>query len=298
MTTTHLLALKERAPRGAKDVANWTTRRWGLATASRRGLPDFLVIGTKRGGTTSLYNYLLAHPGVLGLYPQLRGRKSTDYFSRNLHLGEQWYRSHFHTDACVERVTHRLGYRPLCGEASPYYLWDPRIARRVAALTPDVQAIALLRDPVERAWSHYQERRQNGTEPLAFEDALDAEEDRTAGELERMVEDPSYHGDAFDWYAYRARGVYLPQLQNWTEWLPREQLLVIRSEDMYADVQGVVDTVCDFLQLPRTRLPTPRTFNASGRAPMPAAARARLTSFYRPHNRRLETYLGRSLDWS
>lgn len=298
MTMTGMTELKERVPRPAMDLANWTTRRWGIATSARRGLPDFLVVGTKRGGTTSLFNYLLMHPGVLGLYPQVRGRKSTDYFFRHLDRGEPWYRSHFHSDAFLERSARRLGYRPQCGEASPYYLWDERIPGRVRALVPSVRAIALLRDPVERAWSHYQERVQNGVEPLSFADALDAEERRTAHELERMRNDPTYHSDAWDWYAYRQRGVYLPQLLTWGESFPRGQLLVLRSEDMYADVQSVFDRACDFLGLPQADLPTRKTFNASARAPMPDAVRAELAAYFRPHNEALESFLGRSLGWS
>lgn len=290
-------ALKERMPRGAMDMANWTTRQWGLATSARRGLPDFLVIGTKRGGTTSLFNYLLMHPGIMGLYPQVRGRKSTDYFFKNLHRGEPWYRSHFHTDAHLDRAARRVGYRPRCGEASPYYMWDERIAGRVREVAPSVKAIALVRDPVERAWSHYQERVQNGVEPLSFAHALDAEERRTAHELERMRNSPGYHSDAYDWYGYRQRGVYLPQLLTWTRSFPREQLLVIRSEDMYADVQSVVDQTCRFLGLPTSTLPTRKTFNASARAPMPDSVRDELTDYYRPHNARLEDHLGRPLGW-
>ncbi|MFT4081945.1 MAG: sulfotransferase [Nocardioides sp.] len=291
-------ALKERTPRTALDLANWTTRRWGLATAAQRGLPDFLVIGTKRGGTTSLFNYLLMHPGVLGLFPQVRGRKSTDYFFKNLHLGEAWYRSHFHTDGHRARVADRLGYAPVSGEASPYYMWDRRVAERVASVVPQVKAIALVRDPVERAWSHYQERIQNGVEPLSFVDALASEHRRTAAAEARMRQEPTFHSDAFDWYPYRERGVYLPQLLNWTRSFPREQLLVIRSEDMYADVQSVFDTACDFLGLPRIDLPTKKTFNASARAPMPDSVRAELSEFYRQPNAELESYLGRPLIWS
>lgn len=293
-----LQTLKARTPRRALDLANWTTRQWGLATSYRRGLPDFLVIGTKRGGTTSLFNYLLMHPGVLGLFPQVRGRKSTDYFFTNYVFGENWYRSHFHTEAHLTRLADRLGYRPVSGEASPYYLWDSRVAERVAGLVPGIRAIALLRDPVERAWSHYQERTQNGVEPLSFEEALRAEQSRTAEDRARMSADDGYHSRAFDWYAYRERGIYLPQLQNWTRSFPREQLLVIRSEDMYADAQAVFDNVCDFLGLPRIPLPTKKTFNASARAPMPESVRADLSAYYRRPNQELEAYLGRPLNWS
>ncbi|HYO39135.1 MAG TPA: sulfotransferase [Nocardioidaceae bacterium] len=291
--------LKDRAPRWVKDVANTSTRAYGLVSAPLRPGPDFLVVGVKRGGTTSMFNYLLQHPGVTGLFPQSRGKKSTDYFFKGTHLGESWYRSHFHSSLHRSRVARRLGYAPVGGEASPYYLWDPRIAARVRSLAPRVKAVALLRDPVERAWSHYQERTENGVEPLSFAEALAAEPERTAGELERMHADPGYYSEAHDWYAYRARGVYLPQLRNWLSVFPADQLLVLRSEDMYADVQGVFDRTCAFLDLPRFELPTRRSFNASQvRSSVPDSCRAELANWFAPHNRELEAFLGRSLNWT
>ncbi len=294
----NLVELKERSPRWLKDAANNATRTYALATVSHRTLPDFLVIGTKRGGTTSLFNYLMMHPGILGLFPQSRAKKSSDFFFKQKHQGERWYRSHFHTTTYRGRLERRLGYAPVAGEASPYYMWDPRIARLAFDVNPHLKAIALLRDPVERAWSHYQERTSNGVEPLSFVGALAAEDDRTAGELEKMAADPSYYSEAHDWYAYRARGVYLPQLQNWRSVFPEEQLLVLRSEDMYGDVQGMFDRIAEYLGVPRHTLPTTRAFGSVHRSKMPEAARAELTAFFKPHNADLEEYLGRSLGWS
>ncbi|GAA1529130.1 sulfotransferase [Nocardioides humi] len=296
---SRLAEAKEEAPRWLKDVANLTTRGYGLATSSLRPGPDFLVIGTKRGGTTSLFGYLTQHPSLLGLFPEPRGRKSTDFFFKHDGRSERWYRSHFHTRQHRRRVERRTGDRPLGGEASPYYLWDPRVARRVHDLAPGVKAIALLRDPVERAWSHYQERTENGVEPLGFAAALAAEERRTDGELDRMLADPAYYSSAHDWYSYRARGVYLPQLENWLRVFPREQLLVLRSEDMYDDVQGTFDRVCAFLGVSRHLLPNRRPLNASRtRSSVPEPQRAELAEFYAPHIRRLEAFLGRDLHWT
>jgi hypothetical protein len=295
---SRITAIKDRSPRWARDAADTATRRYALATVRWRTAPDFLVIGTKRGGTTSMFNYLVLHPGVLGLFPSSRGKKSSDYFFKHKDQDEAWYRSHFPTRAYRDRLERRLGHAPVAGEASPYYLWDPRIAAEVFAVNPDLKAIALLRDPVERAWSHYRERVANGVEPLSFEEALAAEDDRLAGELERMAEDPSYYSTSHDWYSYRSRGVYLPQLQNWRSVFPAEQLFVLPSEDMYADVQGVFDQICVFLGVAPHRLPTTRTFGSSWRSKsMPETARAELTDFYRPHKEQLESYLGRSLPW-
>lgn len=293
-----LAGLKNASPRWARTVADVTTRGYAMRTAGNRPAPDFMVVGTKRGGTTSMFRYLLMHPGILGLFPESRGKKGTEYFFRHLHRDETWWRSHFHTESHRRRVAARLGYRPLSGEASPYYLWDPRIVGRVRALAPRLKAIALLRDPVERAWSHYQERVANGVEPLTFAEALDREADRTDGEPERMAADPAYYSEAHDFYSYRARGLYLPQLRNWLESFERDRLLVLRSEDMYADVQGTLDTVSDFLGVPRHPLPTTRPFNSSGRRRLDPDLAARLAAYYAEPNRELEEFLGRPLHWS
>src|SRR5690625_4137892 len=157
--------LKDASPRWLKNLANGVTRTYATRTASLRPVPDFMVIGTKRGGTTSMFRYLLMHPGVLGLYPQSRGKKGTEYFFRHTTEDDAWYRSHFHTETYRRTRERRLGYRPLSGEASPYYLWNPRVAARVHAVAPHIKSIVLLRDPVKRAWSHYQERVANGVEP-------------------------------------------------------------------------------------------------------------------------------------
>jgi hypothetical protein len=289
--------LKDRSPQWVRTAADRGTRTFGVLTSPSRPGPDFLIIGTKRGGTTSMHNYLMMHPGVLGLYPQSRGKKSTDYFFKEQHRGERWYRSHFHTSTYRSRLQRHLGYAPVGGEASPYYMYDPRVAALAAEVNPDLRAIALLRNPVERAWSQYQERVVWGVEPLSFADALAAETDRTDGEVDRMLAEPDYYSSAHDWYSYRDRGLYLPQLENWNASFGPDQLLVLTSEEMYADVPAAFDQACDFLGLPRVELPSTKAFNAVTQSAIPEDIRAELAEFYAPHNRRLEEYVGRSLDW-
>lgn len=290
---------KDQAPRWLKDLANVSTRAYALGTVGLRPAPDYLVIGSKRGGTTSLHNYLLGHPGVLGLFPQSRGKKSTDFFfpSEQRRLG--WYRSHFHTGAYRTLRKRQLGHRPLSGEASPYYVWDPRVAPRIREAVPHVKAILLLRDPVERAWSHYWERRVNGVEPLSFPDAIASEDARTGGELERMMVDPDYYSAPYDFYTYRQRGHYLPQILNWLAHFPPEQLLIMVSEEMYEDPQRAFDRVCRFLELPEVRLSgATRKYNSVQQGTMDAQVRRRLTAEFTEPNHALETFLGRKLPWS
>ncbi len=163
---------------------------------------------------------------------------------------------------------------------------------------PQVKVIVLLRDPVKRAYSHYRERVGQGVEPLSFVDALAAEPLRLAGELERMAADPHYYSQPHDYYSYRDRGVYAPQLERWYAALPREQILVLRSEDLYADQPSVLDQTADFLGLPRHRLPTFRRHNYLPAEPMPQEGRADLTAFYRAHNEAVYGLLGRDMGWS
>jgi Sulfotransferase family len=292
------MALKDLAPRWAKDVANVTTRQYAVSTARWRPWPDFLLIGTKRGGTTSLFNYLLRHPGILGMFPQARRLKSPAYFFEKFRLGEGWYRSHFHTSSYRSVVARRLGYRPLSGESSPYYLYDPRIAARVANAMPSVKVIVLLRHPVKRAFSQYQDNVKNGLDPLSFEDALEAEPTRVAGELERMEADPYYYGFAHDFFSYRDRGVYLPQLERWYSALPAEQLLVLPSESFYADEQAVFDQACAFLGLPAYQLPRKERRNHIPAPKMNDATWRSLSEFYAPHNAALAQRFGAEYSWA
>lgn len=295
--THRVAALKDVAPRGVKDAANRATRAYGVATARWRPYPDFLIVGTKRGGTTSLWNYLVQHPQVVPMFPSPRGLKSNGYFFENLDRGDRWYRSHFHTTAHRRWRQRRVG-RTVTGEASPYYMLGPHIPRLIAADMPRVRLIVLLRDPVQRAYGHYQERVKQGVEALSFEDALDAEAPRLSGEWQRMTDDPAYYSTAYDSFSYRERGVYLPQMRRIFASFPRRQVLVLRSEDLYADAQRVFDDTCRFLEIAPLPLRERTRHNYIPRAPIPPAAKQRLATFYAPHNQALYDYLARDFGWT
>jgi hypothetical protein len=160
-----------------------------------------------------------------------------------------------------------------------------------------VKLIVLLRNPVRRAYSHYWERVDNGVESLSFEAALAAEPKRLAGETERMLADPTYYSRAHDWYSYRDRGIYEPQVRRWFDVFPRSQFLILRSEDMYANEQAVFDAVTTFLEIPRFTLPARPRHNYRPAEEMSTALRDELAAFYRPHNERLYDVIGRDMQW-
>lgn len=285
------------APAGLRDRAKDGLVRYGERTSDRRALPDFLIIGTKRGGTTSLWNYLIRHPLVPRLFPAWN-TKTSHYFEENWARGEQWYRSHFPTDRRRAALQQRHGAAPKVGEAAPLYMFHPLVAARVQAMMPRVCLIVLLRDPVERAYSHWKERRTEGKEPLGFAAALAAEQERTAGERNRLVAGESLFSEPYDWYTYRARGRYLEHLTPWLERFPAGQLLVLPSETFYSDPAGTYARVLRFLDLPAYDLGSYRVFNDRKSAPMDPAVRAELTEYYRPYNAALATRLGMRFDWA
>jgi Sulfotransferase domain len=260
------------------------TRVVRRATSPLRALPDFLIIGAQRAGSSSLFAYVCAHPSVAE-----PTHKEIHFFDNNWFRGLDWYRRYFPLRA-------RMGGR-ITGEASPYYLFHPAAPGRVAETLPDVRLIAVLRDPVERAYSAYQLARRQGHETLEFEEALAREVERLAGEEERILADPRYASLAHRRFSYRTRGLYAEQLERWYERFPREQLLVVRSEDLFAEPEATLQTVFAFLGLEAWSAAEYPALNQRPYSGMSDEARASLGAAYAEPNRRLEALVGRELGW-
>src|SRR5881398_2123099 len=229
-------------PAPARVVARNVLWTYGRATSGVRPLPDFLIIGAQKAGTTALYAYLREHPAITG--PPW---KEVSFFDRHYRRGAAWYRGNFPNRLYLRRVHARSGARPIVGEASPSYIFHPLAPERVATLAPNVRLIALVRNPIDRALSHYHHEVALGREPLSFEAALDAEPDRTRGEEERLVREPGYFSHAWWNYTYLARGRYADQLERWLALFPREQMLVLASDDLAAAPAEAHGRVLEFL---------------------------------------------------
>lgn len=282
----------------ARQAAKRALRSYGTATSGLRTLPDFAIVGAKRGGTTSLYNYLLEHPSVAPLFPGRQRIKGVRYFDSEFIRGRRWYRSHFPIELGGRYLARPQVPHPIAGEASPYYLFHPLAAQRLAQEIPDIRIIILLRDPVERAYSHYKERVRHDAEPLSFEDALEAEADRLRGETERLSKDPSYRSKEHEDHSYVAQGRYLDMLPRWFELFPRAQFHIVASEDFYADPGRVVGEIWSFLGLPPGSLSSRKRHNYVPAADLPPQTRRRLQAAFAEHNRALEQLLERALPWS
>lgn len=265
---------------------------YGRATASARPLPDFLVIGAQKAGTTALYAYLRWHPQVTG-----PAWKEVSFFDRHYGRGEAWYRGQFPSRPWLWLTGGRTGRRPLVGEASPSYVLHPHAPERVHALVPNARLVVLLRNPVDRALSHYHHEVALGREPLSFEEALEREPERVDGELERLG-DTRYFSHAWWDFTYLARGRYAEQLERWLAVFPREQLLVLASERLRREPAATYARVLDHLGAGPYDLPSYPPIFEREYAPMEPATRLRLEQYYAPHNERLSVLVGEDLGWS
>ncbi len=262
-----------------------------LATARARVLPNFLIIGAAKAGTTSLYSYLAGHPAVVPAF-----RKELYFFDMHWQRGASYYRAHFPTVLAKWRVERRrLPF--VTGEATPCYLFHPHAPRRVLELLPRVKLIVLLRNPVDRAYSFYCMNARRGLEQLSFEEAIDREEERLAGELDKMLKDESYFSVVRHHCSYLARGIYVEQLRNWMRWFPREQFLILTNEELDAQRQATLARAQQFLGLPVLELHDAERRNYIPYPRLNETTRRRLVEHFRPHNERLFDYLGVRWDW-
>jgi hypothetical protein len=263
--------------------------------ARRRVLPDFLIIGAQKGGTTSLYDYLGQHPQIARSL-----RKEINFFTGGpdpevdlWRLGEGWYRAHFPLRA-------KMAPGQKAFEASPDYMLHPLAAGRIAGLLPDVKLVAMLRNPTDRAISHYfhnvreGEPARNG-ETLPIGAAMAAEEARMAPIL--AAED--YRCVAFRALSYKLRGHYADQLARYLALFPRENLLVLRAEDLFEDPDGLMARLFAFLDVaPNLAALQFAARNVGFNArPVDPAVRESLDAYFAPLNRRLYELIGEDFGW-
>jgi hypothetical protein len=246
-------------------------------------LPSFLICGGQRCGTTSLYRALAWHPEIRKAVLH----KGVHYFDVSYHRGPRWYRAHF--------PLQRNGIRTF--ESSPYYMYHPLAADRIAADLPGVKLIALIRDPVERANSQHAHEVARGYESEAdFGRALDLEPERLRGQEERLR--TGGYSFAHQHHAYRARGEYVTHLLTMAETVGVKRLHVVDSAEFFSRPEATYDALLDFLGLARLGYPTFERHNARPRElPMDPGIRRELTTHYQPYNQELAAFLGRDPSW-
>ena len=295
--------VRELLPDWARTGGKHLVRLGTMTISDWRTTPTFLIIGAKRGGTTTLYRQLERHPAHLPLVPSAarmpmrENAKGVHYFDTGYEHSERWYRSHFPLTSTCRRHAHRHG-AAIAGEASPYYLFRPGAAERAAATVPHTLIIAVLRDPVERTISHWAEQRRNGVEQLELREALDIEDERVGDDDQLLATHQLEQSFAHEHQSYAAQSEYADGLEQWAERFGRDRMLLLYSEELYADPSGTLSTVTDFLGIERPADVDGMHRNAAPRpADIDADLRNRLVARFRPDAARVEDIVGRPAPW-
>ncbi len=270
--------------------ADRTARR---ATSWGRLRPNYLVIGAQKAGTSSLHQYLAKHPAVL-----TARTKEVQYFTKYYARGEGWYRAQFPLATSARAVRRSAGVAPAVGEATAACLFDPRSPERVHSFDPSMRLVAVLRDPIERAYSHFQMELRWGRETGTFEEALAREEAELPGELALTHAEPTSEPPSGFARSYVARGLYADQLERWLEYFDREQLLVVMSDELADAPVETMTRVAAFLGIPEPRAAQYPRRGVQEYAAMAPETRDRLTRMFAPHDRRLAELLGQELPWT
>jgi hypothetical protein len=278
--------MNEAEKPGSPDRVHASPSRGRMITAPIRRLPQFIIAGAQKCGTTSLYAYLRRHPSI-----ERALRKEVHYFDLNFDKGLRWYRAHFPT------VFKSFGRKMATGEACPYYLFHPLAATRAYATVPHAVVVILLRNPVDRAYSHYHHQVRNGNETLSFEEALEKEAERLDGEETKILTDPSCYSFNHRKFSYQARGLYADQVERWMRLYPPEKLLIESSEDFYADPRTLLSRIFLALDLPDPEIQGFKKYLKGGYDRLDPGVRRRLAEYFRPHNQRLYDLVGRDFGW-
>jgi len=279
-------------------------------------LPDFIIIGAMKGGTTSLYDYLNQHPQILPCIT-----KEPYYFSQFYDRGIKWYKSCF-THTYVEEFKKKILQKKfLTGEGSPNYYWYPHAAKRVHDTVPNAKIILLLRNPINRAYSEYDMRLRfsifgkgeivsrvarldelklegKGTlVGITYEDAIEMENEVIKGKWEKMVNDDTYFSGKFNTKAFLAKGIYINFIKNWKKLFPENQFLIIQSEKLFENAFETTNQVLKFLDLPPL---SKLDFHIQGKGSyneMNSETRKKLVDYFKPYNKELYDYLGKDFGW-
>lgn len=264
-------------------TTNWFSSVYRLATSPLRSFPDLIIVGAMKSGTSSLFWYLTQHPKIT-----TGNIKEVHFFDNNYSKGPFWYRSHFPvSDGSI-----------IC-EGSPYYLNYPHAAKRIHELIPSAKMIAILRNPTERAISHYYHQVRKERETLPILEAFQAEEERVKAEWERMLEDETYISPTHQYFSYKHRGIYIDQLERYWQYFDDSNLLVLNAARLFSEPTDTLKELYEFVGVDAYigHIDLTPQHASSNKAKVPSSVHEYLDDFFAPYNQRLYQRLGRDFGW-
>ncbi len=279
--------IREKFTLPTYENRSWIKRflaRFRIITHERRALPTFLIIGAQKAGTTSLYRYLAKHPDIKPNFVV----KELSFFDEYYDRGIPWYKSHF---PFKRKNKHYF-------EGTTHYLFNPLAPKRIKDVLPNVKIIALLRNPIDRAYSSYKHQVRAGRETLSFEEAIESEKKRLKGEKERLSNESSYFSYNYNHFSYLERGKYNEQIQNWLEYFPKEQMFILSSDEFFKNTESSLNKIYNFLEIKPSQVNIKKQYNTGDyKDSMPKETREKLSIFFEPYNIELKKLLKESLDW-
>jgi hypothetical protein len=265
-------------------VKNLAPNSWRLATSPLRHLPTTVIVGAQKAGTTQLYAYLVKHPRCFEA-----ARKEVDYFSKHSERSVAWYRSRFPFSF---RVNWREGH---VMEASPSYLPTPSALRQMKIVLPKTRVIAILRDPVSRAFSHYQHRKTRHLEGRSFEECVRAE--IRANEFPPQL-GMALRPNAAPMLGYVGRGYYALQMELLLKLFPRVKVLTLDSASLFKDTKATCERVFDFMGLDSFDVQPTKVYNRGYyQETIDPGIAEMLREHYRPYDVLLKELTGEAFSW-
>ena len=260
-------------------------------TSSSRVLPDFIIIGAGRAGTTALYTYLIQHPSII------TASTDNDEPVADLHFFEymisdkiSWYKSHFPRKSKNSFVT---------GEFTSTYMYHKNVPERIFNLIPKIKLIVILRNPIDKAYSTYNQQSHFNEVTSSFEETIKAEFariDLNKNHIEYTNNNPNF--DNYVEYNIIRHGIYFNYLEKWLKIFPKKQIFVVDSNELENFPQQTLNKVFEFLNLSPREIPNLAKVNVGKYSPMTESTRESLIEFYKPHNAKLNNLLGTNFDWN
>ena len=251
--------------------------------AHLRAMPSLLIIGAQKAGTTSLFNYLISHSKIIRPL-----KKEIHYLSYYYNKSFLWYKMHFPI----------ITDDSLTLDASTSYIIYPHTAKRASLLIPNAKIIALLRNPIERAYSHYYHTIKIGKENNSFEKALELESKRDEFILNNFRMDDDFAYNDMYRHSYCLRGIYVIQLKSWFRFFSKENILILESRSFFNKPHETINKIADFLKITNDFNFKALTYNKGvSKPPMSKETYIYLKNLFDPYNKYLFELIGEQFDW-